>query len=293
MPIKPHLEPAYPRRSFSSIRAILAGIALGLAVLSGQVHAAGKLAVKWDDSASGEELDLKDHQLLFEEDFDKKELRGPKVFAPVHAPFGAGSFDQPTGEAYDIVDGTLVLKAYKQNGKWRSGSVQTADMAQSLGRAPFAGDKGFACDTCYFETRLKFPKGIVRGLWSGFWLLSPEGPNGHVEIDAIEWYGGDPKGHHQSVHIWPKDRKLHAFRSNYTGMATITDGEWHTYGAQVRDSIVHIYTDRKEVSRVALPDEFDTSYYALVTLAVQQKEAQIATEPFSMEVDYIRAYADR
>jgi hypothetical protein len=269
---------------------VIAGAALGAAVVSGQVTAKGKLAVKWDGSTQGEELDLKDYQLMFEEEFDKRALQGPKVFAPVHAPFGAGIFDPPPREAYSVVDGTLVLKAYKWNNKWRSGSVQTADLSQSSGRAGFDGKKGFACNTCYFEARLKFPAGVVRGFWGAFWLLSPEAPTGHVEIDIIEWYGGDPKGHHQSVHIWPKVRDLHAFQSNYTGMAAITDGAWHTYGAQVRDGVVHIYTDRKEVSKVAVPDDFKTSYYAVVTLAVLPKEAQIANEPFSMAVDYIRAY---
>jgi hypothetical protein len=282
------------RRRVSSIQVILAAaIALIAAAVSGQVSAAGKLGVKWDGSAAGEKLDLKDYRLLFEENFNEKALLGPKIFAPVHAPFGAGSFDPPTGEAYDVVDGVLVLKAYKRKDKWRSGSIQTATAAQSLGRVPFTAGKGFACSTCYFETRLKFPKGVVRGLWSGFWLLSPEGPDGHVEIDAIEWYGGDPKGHHQTVHIWPKDHKLHAFQSNYTGMAAITDGEWHTYGVQVRDSTVHIYTDREEVSKVVVPSEFETSYYALVTLAVLPKEAQIASDPFTIAVDYIRAYTDQ
>jgi len=260
-------------------------------ILASQVSANGKLAVKWDGSTEGTAIDLNGHQVLFNEDFDTKALEGPKVFAPVHAPFGAGTFDAPAGEAYDVSEGTLILKAYKQDNAWRSGSVQTADLAQSSGRTEFDGTRGFACADCYFETRLKFPKGVVHGLWAGFWLLSPEAANGHTEIDVLEWYGGDPKGHHKSVHVWPKDRHLHAFKSDYTGMSAIIDGNWHTYGAQIRDGTVYIYTDRKEVAKVAVSEEFKTSYYALVTLAVLPKEAKVAEAPFSIAVDYIRAYA--
>jgi beta-glucanase (GH16 family) len=137
---------------------------------------------------------------------------------------------------------------------------------------------------------MKFPEGKVHGLWAAFWLLSPESPNGHTEIDILEWYGSDPKGHHQTVHVWPKDRKAHAYQSNYDGTPAMTDGGWHTYGAMMRAGIVYIYMDRKEISRVSVPGEFKTSYYAVVTLAVLKKEAETAESPFSIAVDYIRAY---
>jgi hypothetical protein len=276
---------------FTAIQTMLiAGLMLGGISASGDADAKGKLAVKWDESASGTELKLDDYRLQFEENFDEKAFNGPKVFAPVHSPYGAGVFDQPAGQAYEVIDGSLVINAYKRKNKWRSGSVQTADAAQSAGKEPFTADKGFACADCYFETRMKFPEGKVHGLWAAFWLLSPESPQGHAEIDVVEWYGGDPKGHHQGVHVWPKNRKAHAFQSNYTGTPAMTDGGWHTYGALVRDGTVYVYMDRKEISRVTVPAELSASYYAVVTLAVLEKEAHLAEPPFSIAVDYIRAY---
>lgn len=278
-----HVEPL---RALLVASLLLAGIGA-----ASDADAKGKLPVKWEEGgASATDLDLENHRLLFEENFDEKALSGPKVFAPVHAPFGAGAFDKPGGPAYEVTDGNLVIKAYKQKNKWRSGSVQTANADQSAGKAPFTAGKGFACADCYFEARMKFPQGKVPGLWAAFWLLSPESSTGHTEIDVIEWYGGDPKGHHQAVHIWPKDRKAHAFQSNYTGIAALNDGGWHTYGAQLRDGTVHVYMDRKEISRVSVPAAFATSYYAVVTLAVLQKEADRAEPPFNIAVDYIRAY---
>ena len=154
----------------------------------------GSFPVTWDESSAGAALDLEGYRVVFEENFDRKALQGPKIFAPVHSPFGAGKFDGPTGEAYDVKDGVLTLKAYKRNGRWRSGTVQTANPSQSAGREPFSDGKGFACGDCYFEAKLKFPKGKVHGLWGGFWLLSPNGPGGHVEVDVIEWYGGIRRG---------------------------------------------------------------------------------------------------
>ena len=285
-------QPLSPRqRCFTALHATLAaGLLLVGTGVPNDADAKGNLAVTWDESASGTDLKLDDYRLLFEENFDEKALDGPKMFAPVHSPFGAGVFDQPDGKAYEVIDGSLVISAYEEGNKWRSGSVQTADLPQSLGKEAFTADKGFACGNCYFEARMKFPEGVVHGPWAAFWLLSPESPNGHTEIDVIEWYGGDPKGHHQSVHVWPKDRKAHAFQSNYTGMPAITDGAWHTYGAQVRDGTVHIYVDRKEISQVAVPGDFTGPYYAVVTLAVLEKELQLIDKPFSIAVDYIRAY---
>ena len=189
------IQATYPfRRPVDARLAIPLAIAVGALLLPGAASAGGDFPVTWDELASGEPLDLSKYHLVFDESFDTKQLTGPKVFAPVHAPYGAGTFDGPTGDAYQVEGGTLTLEAYKRNGRWRSGSVQTANPSQSRGREPFSDGKGFACSDCYFETRLKFPKGVVAGPWGGFWLLSPEAGNGHVEVDVIEWYGGDPKG---------------------------------------------------------------------------------------------------
>src|SRR6185436_17173838 len=120
----------------------------------------GKLQVTWDESSSGTELDPDRYRLLFDEGFNSSSLNGPKIFAPIHTSFGASTFDGASGKAYQVIDGNLILKAYKGNGKWRSGSVQTANLGQSLGRQKFDGSMGFACQGCYFETRLRFPAGI-------------------------------------------------------------------------------------------------------------------------------------
>jgi hypothetical protein len=256
----------------------------------GALNAAGELPVMWDKSSAGATIDPDRMKLVFSEEFDRASLNGPKLFAPVHAPYGAGTFDPPAGRAYQIHDGMLTLRGYRQDGKWHSGSVQTADADQAYHGAPF-GRRGFACRDCYFETRLRFPAGTTPGIWGGFWLLSPDASDGHVEIDVLEWYGGDPKGHHHTVHIWPRDRATHSGQSEYKGIPAIGDGQWHSYGAQVDVArVLHVYMDRREVSKVALPAEFDTTYYALLSLAILPKQAEIAKEPLTIDADYVRAY---
>ncbi|PTQ13134.1 hypothetical protein CLG96_03110 [Sphingomonas oleivorans] len=270
--------------------------AISLIAVPTTAFAGGSMSVTWIEDSTGTELVLDNYDLAFTEDFNRQwSFRGPKLFAPVHTPYGAGIFDAPGEQAYKIQNGYLTLTAYQLDGKWRSGSVQTADAAQSAGTASFSPDWGFACNGCYFESRIKFRGVTTYGYWGAFWLLSPDKPDtGHVEVDAIEWYGGDPKGHHHSVHIWPKAPASHTFKSNYVGMdGVITDGNWHSYGAQVISGFAYIYVDRKEVARIALPEDFNVPLYPLVTLAILPSEVAQAVSPMRMYVDYIRAYKPR
>lgn len=255
-------------------------------LLAMAVAAAANPAVAvWTETFSGAPIDLADRPLAFSEEFDGDvSLTGPKLFAPVHAPYGAGKFDPPTGPAYKISDGVLSLRAYKTpEGTWRSGTVQTVDKA----------GQGFTCADCYFEARIKLPSVKTSAFWGGLWLLSNDDPvTGHAEIDVLEWYGGDPKGHHQALHLWQKAPLGHSGSSNYTGMGTrLLDGAWHTYGVQKRGDTVTFYMDRQEVSRAVVGPGFNVSYYPLVSLTINPGEIADAVDGMTLQVDYIRAYA--
>ena len=244
--------------------------------------AAAQVAV-WTEDFSGAPIDVTGRPLAFSEEFDGDvSLSGPKLFAPVHAPYGAGKFDDPTGPAYRISDGVLSLIAYKAADGWRSGTVQAVDKA----------GQGFTCADCYFEARLKLPSVKTPAFWGGLWLLSNDDPvTGHAEIDVLEWYGGDPKGHHQALHLWQKAPIGHSGTSNYTGMgALLLDGAWHTYGAEKRGDTVFFYMDRREVSRAVVGPGFNVSYYPLVSLTVNPPEASAGVDGMTLQVDYIRAY---
>jgi beta-glucanase (GH16 family) len=255
-------------------------------------------ALKWDVSHKGEPLKLDQYRRTFHDDFHALSVtpdgdKGP-WFAPVHGPFGAGKFLPPASDGpFLIVNNALAIRAEKKNGKWRSGLMQTVD---SQGR-------GFAQQFGYFEMRAQFPPG--KGGWPAFWLLSQNGFTDktatRTEIDVVEWYGGDPKGHHASVHLWPaKQPKTaalakHLCRSNYSNLnAVLTDGQLagrHTYGAAVTPEWVIVYFDQKELARYPTVPEFKTPLYMVVDLAIFPGEADVADSPKEMFVDYVRAYS--
>jgi hypothetical protein len=245
--------------------------------------ARGDLPIEWNKEFAGQPLNLSNAPLVFDEEFDQApNLRGPKLFAPVHDSYGASVFDPPNGAAYHWTPGALEIVAYKDGaGGWRSGNVQTVD----------AAGRGFSCESCYFEARLKFPRGVNTAYWSAFWLLSADRPKtGHVEIDAIEWYGSSPFWHHHALHISPRALAARQYRSDASFELKLGDGDWHTYGVSKTKSLAIVYFDGHEVRRAQLPAVFDVPLYMLATLAIQDKDADRAPDPMRMEIDYIRAY---
>jgi hypothetical protein len=255
-------------------------------------------AMKWDAGHAGEALRLENYKLTFNDDFNELSVtadggKGP-WFAPVHGPFGAGKFLPPGPSGpFSVADGSLAIRAEKADGRWRSGLAQTVD----------SGGKGFAQQYGYFEMRAQFPPG--RGAWPAFWLLSQNGYTDktatRTEIDVVEWYGGDPKGHHAAVHLWPAKQPQagaiakHVYKSRYYNVKSVlADGRlagWHTYGAEVTPDWVIVYFDRKETGRFPMLAEFRTPLYMVVDLAIFKDEADVATSPLEMRVDYVRAYA--
>ncbi len=120
------------------------------------------------------------------------------------------------------------------------------------------------------------------------------------EIDIVEWYGGDPKGLHSSVHLWPPPPQYikpgalpkHWYKSNYNGQTDLSVG-WHTYGAMITAKFVIIYLDGKEITRFPTLDEYKLALYPLVTLTLYDKDAARAVSPFGLDVDYVRVYAPK
>jgi beta-glucanase (GH16 family) len=257
-------------------------------------------AYAWTEEFAGQPLDLTGYALTFSDDFDEQSVtdessKGPWL-APVHSDVGASTWDapKPGGETYAISDGVLKIRASRDGkGKWHAGNIQTVDRH----------GRGFAQLYGYFEARMKFP--AMPGAWCAFWLKSQaEHWNRtmiRTEIDVVEWYGGDPTGHHRTIHLRPARLKQfrtpgrlteHWWLSNFSrhdGLA----GEWHTYGALITPEQVQVYVDGKEVGRFPTLDEFRTPLYPLVSLTLYEKDVERAVPPFEMEVDYVRVYARR
>jgi hypothetical protein len=252
----------------------------------------------WSEEHAGDVLSLDGYKLTFSEEFDSNTItddggKGP-WFAPVHADVSVTLWDKPSAktDVYSVSDGVLRIRAYQAaNGTWHAGSIQTID----------SKGKGFAQQYGYFEARMRFP--AKPGAWCAFWLKSQvedwDRTVVRPEIDVVEWYGGDPKGHHETVHLWPPPAQLlkpgqlakHWYLSNYTGMHSLLDYEWHTHGVLLTPEFVIMYVDRKEVSRFPTLGEFKTPLYPLVSLTLYKQDLDKARPPIDLLVDYVRVYS--
>src|ERR671930_397383 len=164
----------------------------------------------WTDQYAGSKLDLSAFSLSFSDDFNSMDVvpnSGTGTwYAPVHAPFGAAQFVSPDGKSspFSVADGNLTISMTQVDGVWQSGTMQTVN----------SSGQGFAQTYGYFEMRAAFHGGI--GAWPAFWMLPQDTTVTRPEVDIVEAYGGDPTGHHQSVHL--SNKEGHVYKSNYTGL---------------------------------------------------------------------------
>lgn len=254
-------------------------------------------ADSWTEQYAGTALDLTGYDLAFNDDFNLDSITasagaGP-WYAPVHASYGS-IFDtpSPSNQTYSVSNGVLVIRASKKSDGWHGGNVETVNLA----------GKGFAQAFGYFEARMKFPN--MAGAYPAFWLKSQEEHTNvtivRPEIDVVEWYGGDAKGLHSSVHLWPPAAQYikpgglakHWYKSNYSSEAGLA-GEWHTYGAMITPQFVIIYLDGKEVCRFPTLDEYKLALYPLITLTLYAQDESKAVPPFDLQVDYVRIYSPK
>jgi hypothetical protein len=240
---------------------------------------------------------------VYAESFSKPQsLDGPRLWVAGHSDFGEVRFDPPGGRAYSQKNGHFVLQTYAALDGLHGGLVQSVSASQAYKGS--AGDEavGFTCAGCYWEARIRFTS--APGTWGAFWLLSPDDPRnrGHLEVDVIEYYGlGDPRGHHHSLHRWePSEPEGHAANGDYTGLDTISDDGWHTYGvdlrghARIRGRPAIVFTmDGKELVRVkAEPDYLTKPFYYVLSLSIHAK-GRSSLKHSTMTIDYVHAYRDK
>ncbi len=213
--------------------------------------------------------------------------------APVRPTVGGARFASPIEAVspFTISDGALRIRCEQVNGAWQTGHMQTCD---------FAGT-GFAQRRGYFEIRAKFPPAGTQGAWPAFWLYDrafyTDPTQRKVEIDVIEYYATDAKGHHSALHLRPPARPrpdetltVEWFRSCYNGVPALADGQFHTHGVEITADWVIIYFDRVEIKRMPLVADFDVPFFMLVSMQLNPDEAAKAVGPIDLFVDYIRAW---
>lgn len=238
-------------------------------------------------------LSLKNFHVTFNDDFNHmsvtdNEGRGP-WYSPVHDSFGSSQFVAPQqgkGPVF-VRDGKLVIQLYDDNGQWISSNIQTTN----------SKGQGFAQQYGYFEMRAKFPPGAAS--WPGFWLHSHPALTGpgvpQTEIDIIEAYGGDPKGYHTTLHIWPTTDPMPGDITKQVGLGSYTKvtgmfEDYHTYGVLITPENMIFYYDRKEVVRMPTLPEFKTPQYMLIDLAMLPRFKNYAKGMMEMNVDYVRVW---
>jgi beta-glucanase (GH16 family) len=265
-------------------------------------------ALAWN-RANGPREDLRDYDLVWADEFETRSILPGDASGPTRwyagsqgGPYGAAAVGfGPRTDVYIVSNGVLTIRAHaytdargQRTGDWYSGHLQTVNRM----------GEGFAIQEGYFEARMKFPDSM--GAWPAFWLkhrnkwLDPNATN--IELDIVEWYGGDWYGHHHSAHIG--DGPTRRYWSDYervtdTGGRLVNLGQdWHTYGALVTPEWFIVYLDRLEIGRFPMVAVFRQPLYPQLTLSILREPttgvvSPAAVSPMDLQVDYVRVYAPR
>jgi len=218
---------------------------------------------------------------------------GGPWFSPVRPTIGSARFASPLEAVspFALTPEGLRIRCEQVNGAWQTGHMQTCD---------FTGN-GFSQRRGYFEIRAKFPPAGTQGAWPAFWLYNrtfyTDPTQRKVEIDIIEWYATDAKGHHSALHLRPPAQPgpnetltVEWFRNCYNSLPALADGQFHTHGVEITADWVIIYFDRVEIKRIPLVADFDVPLFMLVSLQLNPDEAALATGPIDYVIDYVRAW---
>lgn len=265
--------------------------------------------VAWN-RGNGPALSLNGYMLVWEDEFNSRQILpgdasgSTRWYAGAQGgPYGAAAVGySPRDDVYLVSNGVLTIRAHAyvnergvRTGDWYSGHLQTVNTK----------GEGFAVQEGYFEARMKFPTSM--GAWPAFWLkhrskwpVDQPNPPVNIEIDVVEWYGGDWSGHHHTVHVG--DGPTRKYWSDYEN---VRDGssrpvdlssDWHTHGVLVTREWIIIYLDRIEIGRFPVLDQLRTPLYPQLTLSIlKQPETGVvspqAISPMDLQVDYVRVYA--
>ena len=259
-------------------------------------------ALAWDRSRQTK-IDPAGMSLVWSDEFDTRrilpgnESGSTAWYAGAQGgPYGVAAVGYgPRDDVYLVSNGVLTIRAHaytnpngSRTGQWYSGHLQTVNTR----------GEGFAIQEGYFEARMKMPASLAA--WPAFWLkprikwLDPGATN--LELDVVEWYGGDWTRAHHTVHLGDG-----AARRYWEDAATANvdlSKDWHTYGALLTADWFIVYVDRVEVARFPLLEVYRTEFYPQLTLSIQRNPqtgvvAPEAVSPMDLQVDYVRVYSRR
>ncbi|TXM78379.1 DUF4214 domain-containing protein [Methylobacterium sp. WL69] len=202
--------------------------------------------------------------------------------------FGRSSFVDPASgyDPFRVQGGALAITAVPDKtpsgypGSWESGLITTqGKFSQTYG---------------YFEMRADLAD--AKGGWDAFWLLPDKpaaNPNklpGWQELDVVEHYGANNNGVYSTIHTtdqtpnipWQQNRQVYSETAQSSG--------YHTYGMDWQKDKISFFVDGQFVGSQATPSDMTGPMYLLANLATQE-DADAASVPITMKIDYIRAYS--
>lgn len=260
----------------------------------------------WDRTThKGKPVNLSGYKEVFRDEFndmskitgDNRVLTGVNWYAPGRTDvWGVAKFKKPTNVpspfkiyAASSTDKRLVITASKlPDGTYQSGHLQ--------GMTSAGVGSGHVQTMGYWEASMLFPKGGV-GCWPAFWLIGADLTLPRTEIDIVEGYGGDPDGHHATIHL---ARTYHP--GAYTNLSKINpatgkpwfprinmfDGTYHSYAVMLDDEALKVYYDGLECARFPMTQYFRVPFYMLISHALFAGEIDRFVSPKSMGIKYVR-----
>ena len=248
--------------------------------------------------AEAQTLDRRGMRLVFEEAFNRLDLR-----TPTHpdgrwdTKYHFGGRTLPTnGELELYVDPDFLDLGLNPFSAGPGPLSITADRSPDgllgrLGGHPYisgllTSEHSFAQTYGYFEIRARLPAG--RGLWPAFWLL-PVSREWPPEIDVFEVLGDNPRRLYMTVH------STKAKTAGFESTVEDTSAEFHDYGVLWSRQTIAWYFDGRRMAAAPTPADLHQPMYLLINLAVGGRwpgAPDGATRfPATMQVAHVRAYA--
>ncbi len=237
------------------------------------ISCSGNTDVVFEDNFNGTSLNLDNWN--YEEGDGCPELCG----------WGNDELQVYTRNAISVKDGFLTIKAYKKDGNYYSGKINTKSKQEITYGS--------------IEMRAKLATG--QGLWPAFWMLGADINEvkwpACGEIDIMEYVGRDPKVLFTSLHT--TDSYGETINTKKTIVPDIEEG-FHLYKAKWTNESITFSVDNLEVY-VFNPEiknketwPFNKPFYALLNMAIGGKfggpEVDDSIFPKEYIIDYIKFY---
>ena len=138
--------------------------------------------------------------------------------------------------------------------------------------------KSYTADYGVYEARMR-TSGYATGFWPAFWMSSSAYDSWNAEFDIFEEFGAGTY-----------ENNVYRAGSGWfnSGDMANTNTAWHTYSVRWTSGGVWFYRDGAQTATATAPTK--QSMYILFDTATQASMSPSYTGPYTLEVDYVRAW---